>query len=119
MSIKLEDYEEFLEDKPSIREVLESTYKEASHLMSPAGLETYMDGAKSLSSLGRGNDLVITYLQQMPLVVKECGEDVIPDCITAAMKLSSVTSGAVIALLLTSLPTAARSLGDAELLRGY
>ena len=119
MSIKLEDYEKFLEDKPSIREVLESTYKEASHLMSPAGLETYMDGAKSLSSLGRGNDLVITYLQQMPLVVKECGEDVIPDCITAAMKLSSVTSGAVIALLLTSLPTAARSLGDAELLRGY
>lgn len=119
MSIKLEDYEEFLEDKPSIREVLESTFKEASHLMSPTGLETYMDGAKSLSSLGRGNDLVITYLQEMPLVVKECGEDVIPDCITAAMKLSSVTSGAVISLLLSSLPTAARSLGDAELLRGY
>ncbi|PHS71001.1 MAG: VWA domain-containing protein [Methylophaga sp.] len=119
MSIKLEDYEEFLEDKPSIREVLESTFKEASHLMSPTGLKTYMDGAKSLSSLGRGNDLVITYLQEMPLVVKECGEDVIPDCITAAMKLSSVTSGAVISLLLSSLPTAARSLGDAELLRGY
>jgi nitric oxide reductase NorD protein len=119
MSIKLEDYEEFLEDKPSIREVLESTYKEASHLMSPAGLETYLDGAKSLSNLGRGSDLVITYIQEMPLVVKECGEDVIPDCITAAMKLSSVTSGTVIALLLSSLPTAARSLGDAELLRGY
>ncbi|OUR74222.1 VWA domain-containing protein [Methylophaga sp. 41_12_T18] len=119
MSIKLEDYEEFLEDKPSIREVLEGTFKEASHLMSPTGLETYMGGAKSLSSLGRGNDLVITYLQEMPLVVKECGEDVIPDCITAAMKLSSVTSGSVISLLLTSLPTAARSLGDAELLRGY
>jgi len=119
MSIKLEDYEEFLEDKPSIREVLEATFKEASHLMSPAGLETYMDGAKSLSNLGRGNDVVITYLQEMPLVVKECGEDVIPDCITAAMKLSSMTSGEVISLLLSSLPTAARSLGDAQLLRGY
>jgi hypothetical protein len=87
--------------------------------MSPTGLQTYMDGAKSLCNLGRGSDLVITYLQEMPLVVKECGEDVIPDCITAALKLSSMTSGEVISLLLSSLPSAARNLGDAELLRGY
>lgn len=119
MSIKLEDYEEFLENVPAIRDVLEGTYQEASHVMSPTGLRTYMDGAKSLCGLGRGSDLVITYLQEMPLVAKECGEDVIPDCISAAMKLSSMTSGEVISLLLSSLPTAARSLGDAELLRGY
>ena len=55
----------------------------------------------------------------MPLVTKECGEDIITDCIAAAMKLSSMTSGEVIALLFNSLPTAARRLGDAELLRGY
>jgi len=119
MSIKLEDYEEFLESVPAIRDVLEGTFKEAAHIMSPAGLQTYMDGAKSLYNLGRGSDLVITYLQEMPQVVKECGEDVIPDCITAAMKLSSMTSGEVISLLLSSLPTAARNLGDAELFRGY
>jgi nitric oxide reductase NorD protein len=119
MSIKLEDYEEFLEQVPAVRDVLESTFKEAAHIMSPTGLQTYMDGAKSLCGLGRGSDLVITYLQEMPLVVKECGEDVIADCITAAMKLSSMTSGEVISLLLSSLPSAARHLGDAELLRGY
>jgi hypothetical protein len=55
----------------------------------------------------------------MPLVVKECGEDIIPDCLTAAMKLSSMTSGEVITLLFSSMPAAARNLGDAELLRGY
>lgn len=119
MSIKLEDYEEFLESVPAVRDVLDSTFKEAAHIMSPTGLQTYMDGAKSLCNLGRGTDLVITYLQEMPLVVKECGEDIIPDCITAALKLSSMTSGEVISLLLSSLPTAARNLGDAELLRGY
>jgi len=119
MSIQLEDYEEFLEQVPAVRDVLESTFKEAAHLMSPTGLQTYMDGAKSLCNLGRGHDLVITYLQEMPLVVKECGEDIIPDCLTAAMKLSSMTSGEVITLLLSSLPSAARHLGDAELLRGY
>ncbi|MES0328519.1 MAG: VWA domain-containing protein, partial [Gammaproteobacteria bacterium] len=119
MSIKLEDYEEFLADVPAIRDVLEATFKEASHIMSPVGLQDYMDGAKALHNLGRGSDLVITYIQEMPLVVKEVGEDVIPDCISAAMKLSSMTSGEVVALLLSSLPTAARNLGDAELFRGY
>ena len=119
MSIKLEDYEEFLQDVPAVRDVLEGTFHEAAHIMSPMGLETYMDGAKALYKLGRGHDLVITYLQEMPLVVKECGEDIIPDCLTAAMKLSSMTSGEVIMLLFSSLPSAARYLGDAELLRGY
>jgi len=120
MSIKLEDYEEFLEETaPIVRDVLESTFQEAARVMSPSGLEDYMEGAKALCNLGRGSNVVVTYLQEMPLVVKECGEDIISDCLTAAMKLSSMTSGEVIALLFSSLPSAARNLGDAELLRGY
>ncbi|MGW8247167.1 MAG: VWA domain-containing protein [Acidiferrobacterales bacterium] len=120
MSIKLEDYAEQLNDAaPEVRDVLESTFAEASHVMSPAGLQDYMDGAKGLCNLGRGTDLVISYLQEMPLVAKECGEDIIGDCVTAAMKLSSMTSGEVISLMFSSLPTASRRLGDAELLRGY
>jgi nitric oxide reductase NorD protein len=120
MAVKLEDYEKFLEGiAPEIRDVLEGTFTEASHVMSPTGLENYLEGAKSLANLGRGKGLVISYLQQMPLVAKECGEDIITDCISAAMKLSSMTSGEVITLLFDSLPTASRRLGDAELLRGY
>ncbi|MCB1881483.1 MAG: nitric oxide reductase activation protein NorD [Gammaproteobacteria bacterium] len=120
MAIKLEDYEFYLEDTaPEIRDVLEGTFSEAAHVMSPAGLQNYLEGARGLSNLRRGKDLVISYLQVMPLVTKECGEDIITDCIAAAMKLSSMTSGEVIALLFNSLPTAARRLGDAELLRGY
>ena len=120
MSIKLEDYEEFLSKAaPEIRDVLNSTFQEASRVMSPAGLQEYMDGAKSLCNLGRGSGVVISYLQEMPLVAKECGEDVVGDCITAALKLSSMTSGEVVALLFGSMPSAARNLGDAELFRGY
>lgn len=120
MSINLEDYEDFLtEAAPEIRDVLEGTFQEASRVMSPTGLQEYMDGAKSLCNLGRGSDVVISYLQEMPLVAKECGEDVIGDCLTAAMKLSSMTSGEVVALLFGSMPSAARNLGDAELFRGY
>ncbi len=120
MSMKLEDYQDILEDvAPEIRDVMEATFQEASRVMSPTGLQEYMDGAKTLSNLGRGPGVVISYLQEMPLVAKECGEDVISDCLTAAMKLSSMTSGEVVALLFASMPTAARNLGDAELFRGY
>lgn len=120
MSIKIEDYHEQLKTMaPEVLGVLDGTFQEASRVMSPAGLQDYMDGAKALCNLGRGTDVVISYLQNMPLVVKECGEDIINDCLTAAMKLASMTSGEVIALLFNSLPTAARRLGDAELLRGY
>lgn len=35
------------------------------------------------------------------------------------MKLAALTSGAVIALVFATLPTAARRMGDPELLRGY
>ncbi|MDH5357545.1 MAG: nitric oxide reductase activation protein NorD [Gammaproteobacteria bacterium] len=120
MSIQLEDYREFLEESaPVVRDVLEASFQEAARVMSPAGLDDYINGAKALSGLGRGSDLVVSYLQEVPLVVKECGEDVIPDILTSAMKLSSMTSGEVISLLFNSLPTAAKNLGDAQLLRGY
>lgn len=119
-SIELEDYSEFLEQAvPEVRDILDSTFHEAARIMSPAGLADYMDGAIALTKLGRGHELVVTYLQEMPLVVKECGEDIIPDVITAAMKVSSMTSGQVITLLLSSLPSASKHLGDAQLVRGY
>ena len=60
-----------------IRDVLEATFQEASRVMSPTGLESYLDGAKALSNLGRGSGVVTTYLQEIPLVARECGEDVI------------------------------------------
>lgn len=120
MAIHLEEYREFLEKiTPRVRDVLDGSYQEASHVMSPAGLQDYLDGAKAIQKLGRGEDLIITYLQEMPAVAKECGEDIIPDVVTAAMKLSSMVSGEVITLMLASLPTASRHLGDAELVRGY
>ncbi|HHJ11581.1 MAG TPA: nitric oxide reductase activation protein NorD, partial [Chromatiales bacterium] len=71
------------------------------------------------SNLGRGPDLVVSWLQEVPLVAKEVGEDIIIDLATTAMKLSSMTSGEVITLMISSLPTAARRLGDAELVRDY
>ena len=120
MTVTLEDYRDcFAKAPPEIFDTLEATFHDAARVMSPQALADYMEGAKGLCKLGRGHDLVLAWLENMPAVVKECGEDVIRDCLGAAMKLSSMTSGEVIALLFASLPTAARRLGDADLLRGY
>ncbi|OGI44537.1 MAG: VWA domain-containing protein [Candidatus Muproteobacteria bacterium RBG_16_64_11] len=120
MTIKLDDYHAQLDAlDPRVRGTLEASFAEAARVMSPQGLHNWLEGAKGLSQLGRGNELVITYIQSMPAVVKQVGEDVLKDCIVGAMKLASMVSGEVIQLMFDTLPTAAHRLGDAELLRGY
>ncbi len=120
MSINLDDYRDAFAGAPDgFQETLETCFHEAARTLSSQGLSDYIEGARGLAQLGRGYDLVSAWLENMPDVVKECGEDVLRDCLGAAMKLSSMTSGEVIALLFTSLPTAARRLGDPELLKGY
>ena len=120
MSIELNDYREVLEKAaPELKDTLDATFHEAARNMSANALHDYLEGAKGLAELGRGGNLVATFLEDMPAVAKECGDDIIRDCISAAMKLSSMTSGEVIALLFASLPTVARRLGDPELVRGY
>ncbi len=120
MSIELDKYRECLKKiDPHIGDAVESGFHEATRVMSPSGLHNYLEGARALAELGRGRELVIAYLQQTPLVVKEVGEAMIPDLINAVMRLASMVSGAVIALLFDSLPTAARRLGDDGLLKSY
>ncbi len=120
MSVDLEDYRDFLEEThPAVHDTLEASFAEAARVMSPRGLANWLEGAKALCNLGRGQELVVNYIQAMPLVAKEVGEDVIPESVTQAMKLASMVSGEVIALMFANLPVAARRLGDAELLKQY
>ena len=120
MTIDFSEYIACLDPSEHIhREALESSYHEAARLMSPRGLDNYLQGMKAMCSMGRGQDLVLTYVQEMPRVVKEVGEDAIPDVVGGLMKLASHTSGTVITMLIANLPLAARRLGDADLLRQF
>lgn len=120
MTLNLEAYRVCLaKAAPERLATLDSIFHEAARMMSPAGLSDYMEGGKGLCNLGRGSDLVFSYLENMPAVVKECGDDIIRDALTSAMKLASMVSGEVVALVFASLPTAARRLGDAQLVRAY
>ena len=100
-------------------QALESSYQEAARVMSPRGLQNYLEGMRAMCAMGRGQDLVMTYIQEIPGVAKEVGEDIIPDIVESLMKLASHTSGSVITLILSNMPLAAQRLGDADVLRGY
>jgi nitric oxide reductase NorD protein len=120
MSINLDDYAELLEDlTPHSREALQANWHEATKVFSPRGLDNYLKGAAALRGLGRGDSLVETWIEKAPQVAKEVGEDVVADLATASLMLASKTSGSVIELLLTTAPTAASRLGDAELFLKY
>jgi hypothetical protein len=120
MSVDFSEYISCLdENEHEHLEALESSYHEAQRVMSPRGLQNYLEGMRAFCTLGRGQDLVLTYIQEMPGVAKEVGEDIIPDIVEAMMKLSSHTSGSVITLIIANLPLAASRLGDAEVLRGF
>ena len=117
------DFNEFLtgdgQANPEHRQALESSYHEAARVMSPRGLQNYVEGIRAMRNMGRGEDLVLTYIQEMPGVAREVGEDIVPDIVTSLMKLASHTSGTVITLMMSNMPLAARRLGDVEVMRAY
>jgi len=120
MPLSLENHSELLEELgANASEVLQSSWYEAARVFSPQGLENYVQGARALKNLGRGSELVITFIQSAPSVAKEIGEDSVVDLLDAVMALASKTSGAMLETIVATAPTAAKRLGDAALFGAY
>jgi nitric oxide reductase NorD protein len=120
MAIHLDDYADFFDDlSPHTREVLQSAWPDAAKVLSPRGLDNYIKGAAALRGLGKGDSLVETWIECVPGVAREVGEDVVGDLASASLSLASRTSGSVIELLLVTAPAAAKRLADANLFSNY
>ena len=120
MAIHLEEYQELLEDLPhDAQEVLRASWHEAGRVFSSRGLDNYLKGAVALHNLGRGEELVVTYVQEMPEVSRAIGEDVLPDVVNFLLGMASKTSGQVLTLIAGTAPLAAERLGDEDLFRNY
>ncbi len=120
MSINLEDYQDILgELSESSQSILDASWHEATKVFSSQGLSHYLQGARSLKNLGRGCDLVATFIQEAPRVAKEIGEDIIPELVHTGMMMASKTSGAVIERIFATAATAANRLGDEQVFRSY
>jgi nitric oxide reductase NorD protein len=120
MTLSLENHDELLEELgANAAEVLQSSWYEATRVFSPHGLENYVQGARALKNLGRGSELVITFIQSAPSIAKEIGEDSVVDLLDTVMALASKTSGAMLEVIVATAPTAAKRLGDAALFGSY
>ncbi len=120
MTVNLDDYrEDLIAAAPELADTLDASFAEAARVMSPAALKDWLDGARGIVSLRKGPDLLLTWLDEMPLVVKDCGEDIIRDVAEAAFRLSSMVSGQVLERMIATLPAVSARLGDPDLLRAY
>ena len=120
MSVQLEEYAEELGSlSEHSRDILQASWQEATRVFSRQGLDIYLGGALSLKNLGRGHELVSTFIQNAPGIARTLGEGVIDSLIESAMMMASKTSGTVIELVLATAPTAADRLADAELFKKY
>jgi hypothetical protein len=120
MSVNLKDYAELIEDLPdSHRQLLEAEWHEAARVLSPRGLDNWLKSAIALMRMGRGGDIVTAWIEHVPAVAREVGEDVVADFAQQCLQFASRTSGAVIELVIATAPTAAKRLGDPELFRAY
>ncbi len=87
--------------------------------MSNEGVAKWLEGADIVCALGRGRDLPVIFLEEMPEVARHCGESVILGAADVARTLSDLTAPKAIAPFLQNLPSVARRLRDADLLRDW
>jgi hypothetical protein len=110
---------ELVESIPELEEFIDGLIAEASRAMNPHTLETWLQNALGISRLGKGQQVVISYLEAVPQVVAKIEDEILDDILETIMKLSSVTSGEVVALMLDTLPLVAERTCDYELMRQY
>ena len=92
-AVQLSDFEQKFRDSSDIlHDALAGSFVEASKVMSPNGLKIYLDGAGALHAMGKGEDMVISFLEETPMVVREVGESIIGEIVFSIMKMSSQTS---------------------------
>ena len=100
---------------PAARAALVRALPEARRRLSPRGLDAWLRGVAALSGMGRGEGPVRAWIEALPAVARDLGEDLIAETAAGCMGFASRTSGAVIERILDTAPLAARRLGDAGL----
>ncbi len=99
--------------------VFEKCMTEAKALLSEAGIKAYLDGASLVTLTGRGFEPILTYLEEMPQVAHDLGEETLPLVANAAWQLTRSPNGKAIPAFLQAIGEAARRLGSKESLAQY
>ncbi|MEZ0236873.1 MAG: hypothetical protein ACAH06_02310, partial [Methylophilaceae bacterium] len=63
---------------PQVREVFAACMEDALKLLTPEGLQAYLDEAHFLGRMGRGAEPILIFLEEWPSVAVVLGESALP-----------------------------------------
>ncbi len=104
---------------PQIDAVFADCLAEALVVLSPPGVEEYLDGASLVCKIGRGVEPVLAYLEEMPGIAARLGEASLSLVSESVWKMSRSPNGNSIPPFMHTLPEAARRLGSYDQLFHY
>lgn len=92
---------------------------DAQALLTPEGIDAYLDQARFLGKMGRGVEPVLIFLQEWPQVARILGESSLPAIMNAIRAMTNSPNGKAITPFLQSLAAIARRLPSQEQLQHY
>ncbi|MFM2276212.1 MAG: hypothetical protein RL211_2084 [Pseudomonadota bacterium] len=104
---------------PSVQAVFADCMAQAALVLSPAGMDAYLDGARALGQMGRGPEPVLALLQEWPQVAHIVGEEALADVTTLLLAMQKSPNSGAMAPLLQTLAAVARRLQGPDPLRHY
>ncbi|WP_414041773.1 nitric oxide reductase activation protein NorD [Acidithiobacillus sp. M4-SHS-6] len=102
-----------------VEEVFPDLLDGALLVLSPQGLDAYLEAARQIGKLGRGVEPLLVFLEEWPEVVKALDESVLPALMDSIDCLQKSPNARAITPLLQTLAPVARCLQSSELLQDY
>lgn len=102
-----------------VQNVFDGCMADARKYLSTDGIDAYIDGANAINKTGRGEEPVLVFLEEMPQVAAQLGENVIEEVVTFTRTLAKSPNSKAIPNFLQSLGAAARALESRELFTEY
>jgi nitric oxide reductase NorD protein len=91
----------------------------ACRLLPESGVAAYVEGANAIARMGRGEEPILVFLEEMPQVAAQLGEEAIADAVEFTRKLSRTPNSQAIVPFLQSLAAAGRHLESRKLFNEY
>ena len=95
---------------PQLEDVFDNCMDEAVKSLSEDGIQAYLDGASLVCMIGRGFEPVLVYLEEVPQICRQVGEQAAEQISKSVWEISRTPNGVSILPFLQALPSAARRL---------
>lgn len=104
---------------PRVQAVFDDCMEDARKHLSIPGVEAYITGACAIYKTGRGEEPVLVFLEEIPQLASQLGEEVIAEVVEFTRKLAKSPNSKATKPFLQSLAAAARALESRELFTEY